>query len=234
MSDETDLSAGRRRYRTVTIHDIRGAVPNEEIDYTVLSSLLAPYGNVRDKIGRFLRAGELIRIKKGLYIFGPTVAREPYSREVLANLIYGPSVISLEYALSRYGMIPERVDTVTSVTTSRNKLFTTPAGVFSYTHQHSSLYTEGASLVKLDDRRRVLMANREKALADQLTLSSKPRDVHDEHALAAFLSDDLRLDLENLATLNLARLRRIERTSPGSIIALLRSLVEKLKEHNHA
>ncbi len=218
----------------MTIHDIRNAVPNEEIDYTVLASFLAPYGNVRDKIGRFLRAGELIRIKKGLYVFGPSVAREPYSRETLANLIYGPSAISLEYALSRYGMIPERVDTVTSVTTSRNKLFTTPAGIFSYTHQHPSRYTEGASLVKLDDRRRALMATREKALADQLTLSRKPRDVHDERALATFLSEDLRIDLGNLASFNLARLRRIEKASPGSIITLLRSLVEQLKGPNHA
>jgi hypothetical protein len=120
------------------------------------------------------------------------------------------------------------------VTISRKKLFTTPVGVFSYTHQHSSRYTEGASLVELDDRRRVLMATREKALADQLTLSRRPRDVYDEHELAAFLSDDLRLDSERLATLNVARLRRIERITPGSIISLLRSLVEKLKEHNHA
>ena len=42
--------------------------------------------------------------------------KSPLSREVLANLIYGPSYISLEYGLQHYGLIPERVEIVTSVT----------------------------------------------------------------------------------------------------------------------
>ena len=61
--------------------------------------------------------------KKGLYIFGKSVALQPYSKEVLANLIYGPSAISLSYALSYYGLIPERVHIVTSITNNRIKTF---------------------------------------------------------------------------------------------------------------
>ena len=46
--------------------------------------------------------------------------------EVLANLIYGPSYVSYEYALTYYGLIPERVFEVTSATTQKNKMFNTP------------------------------------------------------------------------------------------------------------
>lgn len=46
-----------------------------------------------------LRKKAIIRVKKGLYVFGPEVRRRPFSLEVLANTIYGPSYISLQYAL---------------------------------------------------------------------------------------------------------------------------------------
>src|SRR5205085_9208942 len=100
----------------------------EEIDYQFLLSLLLEYARPREKISAWLKSGELIRVKKGLYIFGPQVAQGPYSPEVLANLIYGPSAISLNYALSFYGLIPERVTTITSITNKRNKQFSTAVG----------------------------------------------------------------------------------------------------------
>ena len=54
----------------------------------------------------------------------------PISTEILANLIYGPSSISLDYALYYYGLIPEHVRVVTSITPQRNKIFNTPIGQF--------------------------------------------------------------------------------------------------------
>jgi hypothetical protein len=62
-----------------------------------------------------LRRKDIIRVKKGLYIFGETYARRPFSREVLANVIYGPSYVSLDYALHYHGLIPERVEAVISI-----------------------------------------------------------------------------------------------------------------------
>jgi predicted transcriptional regulator of viral defense system len=79
-----------------------------------------------------MRKGVVVRVKKGLYIFGDEYRIRPFSRESLANLIYGPSIISLESALSFHGLIPERVATVTSVTPKRSKRFTTPVGCFVY------------------------------------------------------------------------------------------------------
>jgi predicted transcriptional regulator of viral defense system len=84
---------------------LRAKVPYEETDYVALKNALSQYSNIRAKITSLLKSGELIRVKKGLYVFGPTEAKEPYSKEILANLIYGPSYISLDYALSLYGIV---------------------------------------------------------------------------------------------------------------------------------
>jgi predicted transcriptional regulator of viral defense system len=65
-----------------------------------------------------------------LYIFGDEERRGPYSRELLANLMYGPTFISLESALAFYGLIPERVEAMLSVTTGRSREFDTPVGRF--------------------------------------------------------------------------------------------------------
>ena len=63
------------------------AAGNSVIDYTFLISALSNYRQPRHKIRDFLEKGELIRIKKGLYIFGGKVSPAPYSSELLANLI---------------------------------------------------------------------------------------------------------------------------------------------------
>ena len=82
-----------------------------------LQHLKAPHR----KIHSLLKSGALIRVKKGLYILGDAYREEPISLLLLGNLIYGPSYISQEYALQYHGLIPERVDLVTSMTCNRKK-----------------------------------------------------------------------------------------------------------------
>ncbi|MBQ9398373.1 MAG: hypothetical protein IJU08_07755 [Bacteroidales bacterium] len=50
--------------------------------------------------------------------------------EVLFNL-YGPSYVSLHWALRWYGLIPERVETVTSVTTRHTREFENSLDIWS-------------------------------------------------------------------------------------------------------
>ena len=112
------------------IEILRKLANREEIDYLFLVSALKHYARPREKISQWLKSGDLIRVKKGLYIFAGEAKESLYSLEVLANLIYGPSAISLSYALAFYGMIPERVSTITSITPKRCKKFGTPVGLF--------------------------------------------------------------------------------------------------------
>ncbi|WP_267256594.1 hypothetical protein [Coxiella endosymbiont of Ornithodoros maritimus] len=51
---------------------------------------------------------------------------------MLANTVYGPSAISLTYALSYYALIPERVNIVTSVVNNCIKSFSTSIVEFKY------------------------------------------------------------------------------------------------------
>ena len=78
---------------------LRQAISWEEFDYQALLGALQDYAHPRDKISDLLAKDIIIRVKKGLYVFGDSYRNKPYSREILANLIYGPSCISLEYAL---------------------------------------------------------------------------------------------------------------------------------------
>src|SRR6185369_10017843 len=103
--------------------ELRNLIGREEFDYTQLKSVLASYASVDRKINQLMSTGVIVRVKKGLYVFGKPYRRGPICPEVLANLIYGPSCLSLEYALFYHGLIPERVEMFTSVTPQKNKHF---------------------------------------------------------------------------------------------------------------
>ncbi len=81
---------------------------------------------------RALAKGDLIHLRRGLYLLGKQYQREPLNLFAVAQKIYGPSYISLESALAHHGWIPEAVRTVTSATSKRSSLFETPLGVFSF------------------------------------------------------------------------------------------------------
>ena len=204
---------------------LRNSIVREEFDYGSIKHALRAYKNPRVKINDLLRKGHIIRIKKGIYIFGPEMARGSYSKETLANLLYGPSYISLEYALSFYGLIPERVETVTSITNKRNKLFNTPIGVFSYRYIHPSLYPDGITLYKLDDQRSILIACREKAVSDILYFS---KEMTGQPRLEQYLFDDLRMDPQELSRFNLRMTKKLAGIY-GANVRLFYHLLEGLK-----
>ena len=85
---------------------------------------------------------------------------------LIANKMYQPSYISLKKALSHYGIIPEAVYAVTSITTKISRVFTTPKCDFIYQRIKKDAFT-GYGL-RLVDKDKVLMAAPEKALADYL------------------------------------------------------------------
>ncbi len=84
-----------------------------------------------NNLANWEKAGYLIKIRKGLYF--PSDLASSTSSISLATKIYYPSYVSLETALGYYGIIPEAVFTVTSVTTRKTKTFKNDIfGTFSY------------------------------------------------------------------------------------------------------
>ena len=147
---------------------LRQNTPIEEFDYQFLISHLSEYSNKRDVITRLIKNEQIIRVKKGLYIFGPDYRKGLVFKETLANQIYGPSYISFEYALSFYNMIPERVEMLTSAALGRSRKFNTPLGSFSYRHLPLEKYAVGIVLKQLDDHHKIVIATPEKAILDQV------------------------------------------------------------------
>jgi len=207
---------------------LRRNVEGEVFDYQVLLDALAGYRKPRDKITRLLASGAIVRLKKGLYCFGEAFRKEPLSREYMANLIYGPSYVSLEYALSHHGLIPERVETVTSVTTRRSRYFETPFGTFSYRMLKGPRYAVGANL-ETAGKTPFLMASPEKALADKVWTDKRFSGLRLSD-YDAYLSDDLRIDREALNRFDYSRLQVIAAAyDSGKINNLIRHL-KRLEE----
>jgi hypothetical protein len=190
----------------MNIYELRKLAGREEIDYLFLMNALKEYRHPRDKVSEWLKSGELIRVKKGLYVFGESAAQQPFSREVLANLIYGPSAISSTYALYHYGIITERVEVVTSITSKRDKYYSTPVGVYDYRYLSANYYPYGIQFEKTLSGASVLMASPEKALYDFILLHENPKIWSNDNKILPYLLDELRLDEPSLSTLNYQQL----------------------------
>ena len=207
------------------IESVRKLALRQEVDYPFLLSILKNYLRPRDKISAWLKKGELIRIKKGLYIFGNP--DHHYSKEVIANLVYGPSAVSATYALAYYGFIPERVQTITSITPKRHKYFSTPIGDFHYLYLHPKKYAVGLEFQKISNEN-CLIASPEKALCDQLTLVDKKINIKNTKAMEHYLCDDLRIEGSTLTTLRISKLKEIakvyEHTKTDLLIKFLKGI----------
>jgi hypothetical protein len=182
---------------------------------------LAAYRRPNDKISQWLADQSLIAIKRGLYVCNPSLTGQPLSLPLIANQLYGPSYVSVDYALSHYGLIPEAVHQITSVTTRRGKTYDTPIGRFSYERLASQVYPLGIVSTRNDAGHYYLMASKEKALCDKLILTSN-LSITSSASLLSYLDQDLRLDMNQLADFDPAIVRRI------AAVGVKRRLLESL------
>lgn len=168
-------------------------------DYQLAMDRLRHYRAPRDKLRRLRENGEVIQVKRGLYVLGGVTALETrVDPRVLSGLVYGPSYVSLETALSQYGLIPERVEEITCVTFKRAKCFDTPVGRFRYRPIAERAFPAG---VKLEYANGVayLMALPEKALCDRI---AQVRGLAAQREIELFLLEDLRIDEDSLCELD--------------------------------
>jgi predicted transcriptional regulator of viral defense system len=122
----------------------------------------------RNNLTRWVKKGYLIRLRQGYFTFSEYKNKPDYSR-YFANQIYRPSYISLHSALSFYGMIPEAVVQITSVTSLKTATFTNDVGEYSYRSIKESLMF-GYELKPIADNLTIRFATPEKALLDLLYL----------------------------------------------------------------
>lgn len=207
---------------------LRARIGREEFDYESLISAMGGLAYPRDALTKLLRKGAIVRVKKGLYIFGSDYRHHPFSRELLANLAFGPSYISLEYALQHYGLIPERVESVTSVTTGGTRRFRTPVGEFSYRRISAKAFSVGFRREEGPGDIAYLIAVPEKALADKLQ-SDRGAAIGTQEEMAGYLIGSQRMDEGDLGKLNPELLDEFARRYGSRRLLLLSKWVRRLR-----
>lgn len=149
-------------------------------------------GYWRLALNRWAKQGKVIRLKRGLYTLPEDVRKVSLSLRWLANALYSPSYLSLEYLLSWYELIPERVYAVTSVALNKTQTFQNSLGQFVYRHLKKELFW-GFRAGRDEFQREVLMAFPEKALLDFIYLNAEWEPT------LSFMEKNIRLQgLENL------------------------------------
>lgn len=181
--------------RHLQIEDLKkfGSVPFElsavAVDYP-------EYSDIRFRLADLVASGDVIRIKNGLFVLAPQHATTRLTSGVVANLLYGPSAVSFETALSLYGVIPERVYLTMSAVTKRGKSFRTPVGDFAYYQVDDGVAAVGVRIEETNGGN-FLMTTPTRALCDVLMRKPNLR-VTSPKALRDYLEEDLRCDLDSL------------------------------------
>lgn len=197
------------------------------VPHHVLVAQWADYRYPNNKLARAVAAGDWIALRRGLYLRG-RLAPHQIVLPVIANNLVGPSYVSLDYALSWHGLIPEGVLEVTSVTPRRSQCLNTPLGRFSYEHLPLASYALGMNLLSTSEGVGYLMASPEKALCDKLFLTRRLQ-AFSRVAMAQFLFEDLRVDPLLFARLQTPVVRKL--LAVGHKTSLLQALLHEMERH---
>ena len=183
--------------QTVTELVFRLSPPGGIFDETVIRNILADRSEAARKVlaHRAVAAGEIIRLRPGLFLLAPEFRKTHPHPFVVAAILHSPSHVSLESALAHHGLIPEAVFQVSSVTSSRSRMFKTPVGIFSFVRVPAANPRAGVQALKVDGRRWAFVATPLRAVAD---LIYTRRDVSWEKDGLAFLTDGMRIEREDL------------------------------------
>ena len=199
---------------------------NVPISMEVLQSLYKDYQSPNMHISMLEKKGLLIRLKRGLYVVSPEISGRELSIGLVANHLYGPSYVSLHWALRWYGLIPERIDTVTSITTRHTREFENSLGRFTFRGVSQEYFPIGIKSQE-DAGLHFLLASPEKALCDMLM---QEKHVPDQSVsrLAVFFEEDMRIDLDNLRQMDGSIIRQcMEAGNKKQVLANLLKLIER-------
>jgi predicted transcriptional regulator of viral defense system len=158
--------------------------------------------DVHRQLSRWVRAGRLYQLRRGLYAVAPPFQRVRPHPYVVANRLVPGSYVSLQSALAHFSLIPESVPVTTSVTVGRPGRWETPLGTYDYRHGQRDLLA-GFRRTRLVEGAEALLATPEKALLDLVYLEPDADSP-------AYLAE---LRLQNMDGLDVAELRRLAEAS---------------------
>lgn len=133
----------------------------------------------RKNLVNWQKKGYITKVRNKFYVFSNQKIEE-YHLFYIANKIYNPSYVSMESALDYYGVIPEGVYCIQSISTLKTNKFESKLGVFSYQTVKKEL-NFGYKLITMD-KKTFRIASIEKAILDFLYLRS---DIDDYLSIEA-------------------------------------------------
>ncbi|MCI9607680.1 MAG: hypothetical protein HFJ94_05860 [Muribaculaceae bacterium] len=131
----------------------------------------------------------------------PRTSRVELSPFLLANHIYGPSYVSMQAALRYYGLIPEAVYSVQSMTTGVARNYVNTVGTFNYIHVPAKYYNIGVTM-KVETEASFMIATPEKALCD-LMVFTPDLNLRFQTSMREYLEEDIRFDMDALLNFDL-------------------------------
>lgn len=187
-----------------------------------LSSVFAGYGNLAMKARRLETSGNILRLKKGLYVVSPEISRMELSVFLIANHIYGPSYVSMQTALRYYGLIPENVHSIQSMTLGLGRDYMNSLGTFLYTHVSEEYYNIGIT-IKDSCGVSFMIATPEKALCD-LMVYTPNLNLRFQTEISDYLEYDIRFDMDEIQNMDIDIIRECAKTSRKK--AMLNQLIK--------
>ena len=186
----------------------------------ILKKQLQDYKNILDKIKRDVDNRKLFRLNRGLYETDSKI--EPF---LLSGPILSPSYLSFEWALSYYGLIPERVVAITAASLGqrKNKCFTNYFGRFTYTDIPESAFSEGLTYINVNDRY-AMIATKEKAICDSLAKWPKVNNLKE---LKELLFTDKRIDEDEFERCNFDLMLNLAKNYKKTNLMLLAKLIKR-------
>lgn len=201
-------------------------IGNIPVSTSALSSLFSEIKAGNQKVRNLELSGKVIRLKKGLYVVDPSVSRVALSTELIANHIYAPSYVSMSSALRYYGLIPETVYTIQSMTIKHSRSFETPIGRFDYTFINREAFHIGITSINKQSYA-FLMATPEKALCD-LIANSPQVNLRYAKDVEVYLEDDIRMDIDDFRNMDISVFEHYAEI--GKKAGSIQSLIKYLKK----
>lgn len=180
--------------------------------------------NLDAKIGRLVKNGYLITLKKGFYVSKAylILAEKTTYCEYISNMLRYPSYLSLEYILSSFNLIPESVNSWTSITLKSSRVYGNELGSFVYKNVKPALFC-GFNREKCGNFW-VLMATKAKALFDYLYLKRNlGTDIEGE------LREGLRINWDNFSLGDVAEFKRYIRISRSKKLKRIINIIDIIK-----
>lgn len=179
---------------------------NIPITVDILKTVISDYNAFSNKLARMVEEEKLIHLKKDLYLVSPQITGLKFSEGLIANHIYAPSYVSLLTALRIYGIIPERVETIQSMTLKKSWETRNETGCYTYTKCKKDYFNIGITY-KNEAGVSYMIASPEKALSDLVAYTTGV-NIRFLKTAGKYLTEDMRMEVEDLRNMDIAILKQ--------------------------